>query len=452
MGACFVCYEGSRQAHPFFISHCSEWNIDSYPTPRNLSPKLGAGVGEIKSGSKRNILKADGTLLVEEHVTTHNPVTNRVKHSSLNAKDYPTSTQSIKTSSECVLQEACSNSIIEKSESASGPSAAEESADATLDSAGEGETNTYVIPEDKRPSAERRTPDSSLRKPESKLVQQAESWTEDSLSSVFNSKPVREGETLLTNELNTTRGEAPFSKKNSLKTHSINKRCVGVENKLGKKSTTGTESIISPARDSNIVSQRLETSSGMTKPSEFHSSVEIENETNYPSNFSPQCTPINIKPIEVFKSELARMQEKDEIIKQLQIQNERLKESMPARRLRSRNSSVFKSGSGSDFEVYDGRPCLSTHWSRSSLASEMLHQKLRDIKQSVSVPESPVSQTSNNVEGSAWDDNEEVKLPIPFKFLPAEESREKRSSSNTQDKKPESSSNRWEFSGLVTLK
>jgi len=447
MGTCFVCDGGTRDLPAFFISQNAEWNIvDISPKPRHSSLKVGAEGEEIKSSSKQETSRPDGTFIAK-NVKTHSSDTNSEKLPSLISKDYQASTKNIKTSTEPVVQTAWSNSIIEKSETASGPSTDEESVTVTPYSATEGEKNTCFIQEDKPQSLETHTPN-SLCKPESTLDQQ--SLIEGSSLSVVDSRLVQERETPITNELYNN-GRDAHSTKNSMKNHSVNKRCMGVEDKLRKKTSTRTESSISPismrckAWDSSRESWTIETKSGITIPIPSTNSVETDNETNGQWSFTRKTTPITIKPNEDFKSELTKMQEKDALIKELQLQNARLLETVLERRKRGKISAVLRRRSSCSTAPGDeGSPALVDRMSGSTHTGELLHEKVRNIRNSLNNPqESPLSQRNSISERLARNYTGELHPLSPFRFRSAEEAREQRSNFDGQGKEQEYFSDKW---------
>merc|ERR1719357_2205534 len=193
---------------------------------------------------KRDISKADGTILNEKSVITSISATYSENQQSLISEDDQTLSKRTTTSAQVVFQKASCNSVIEKNDSAPGFSASEECADVTSNSVKEEEKNTFVIPEDRSLSPDTPTSYSRPRKVHSTLMSQ-ELTTDGSPVSLINCGSIRKWRTLSPDELNANRHEAQIRGHDSVKMYPRNKQCFGVKEKVGRNST-GSEFSISP--------------------------------------------------------------------------------------------------------------------------------------------------------------------------------------------------------------
>jgi len=389
-----VCNEERHRAFPIFEPACSDSNID--PSPRNVSSIAGGREQEMRSASERDVSKADGTILNEKSVTTTISATYTENQQSLISKDDQTSSKRTTTSAQVVFQRASCNSVIEENESAPGFSASEECADLASNPVKEEKKSTFVIPEEK--------------------------WR-----------------TLPPIEVIANRNEAQCSRQDNVKIYPINKQCFKVKEKVGMNST-GSEFSISPVAMGSITQKSskvvitLEAMSGITIPIQVPSSTKTGNETNCPANFSRErTTSIVIQPNEnhQFSSEMARMQEKDKLIKQLLRQNER--RNAPEVRLRGKWSPPnLQCPNSSNTTLSDE----SKHDLKKLSTSDLLHEKLRNLRDSINKPGFKPEWHS---EGSVRKDTGDSPL-APLKFRSPGESRERRWNSDNLDHMRESSS------------
>jgi len=442
MGICIPCSQRSHQHLKFFDSNCSELDIE----PSDLEPisiggvlKVGKQEEKMKSVGEQEISKADGTLLQENVPITPNSATYREKNQSLISTDDPTSSNRNICTLESVSQKVQNNSVGEKEESVSEPSASGESAGFVPDVATESEENKYVIPQDNSQSPDTQTPNSVTQKVKNTSITLKEEPASEAplVINVDNSATIQKRKTMYLNE---DKDGSQTSGHGRIKNNAtgINKRCVGVEDQVEEKTNGVAEYSIPPPSGCSMwngsrLSLALETFSGITIPIQVSGSIKTYTDDRNRLLHGPGGqTSISIWPNDQYKAEQASLHEKDKIIQELLLQNERLRDSRSDRGTRSSLP-----------------PLRLSRTSTSNSNHIQLRQKHKNIAESLSSPPSPVSDTNHYCEQLA--DNEDAVSAKPFKFLPIEISKERRSRSEESSRGRESITSDWECTAFVML-
>jgi len=436
-----VCNDERNKSPMLLISQGFDVNTDPVSsTERNFSPEVVGQEEEMKSHSEQES-KADGTILNDNSVITPSSAIYGENHMSFASKDDQISSKKTSPSVQVVLPKACNNSAIKRNTSALEPKVSKESDDVTLNSFMEEEKRTSVILEDKPRSLDIQTPNSVPWKVQETLMPKGESTTECSSVSVVGCGRIQKLGTSSPNELYTNRDEAQCNTLDNRKIHPI------VEEKNSIESYSSKSPISRVDQGCNRgISISLQTTTGTIRQIQLSNSSETENYRNCPWNLSQKSlTAINIEPSEEVKSELARLQKKDNEIMKLALQNEMLRKSIPER-CSSGKVSRRNSSSRNSLLPIRSRPASF------SSTYDLLSERVRHIKQSMSAPYfAELNFESGDLARDAevaGEDSGKVDLVPSFKFISAEE-KARRSSSEGPKKKLEPSTEEW--SGVVMI-